>query len=96
MTLAVDIAAVAGHERSIEAGDLIPGAREPGMLTSFRSSAPRLPLPDGPSTMDAATIAQRQREGGGAPSERRSADERSWKGLGRRLRQQFMLVMLPA
>lgn len=49
----------------------IPGAREPGMLTTFRS-APALPVPDGPSTMDSATIADRQREGGGAPNQRRT------------------------
>jgi hypothetical protein len=50
---------------------MIPGAREPGMLTTFgvipRFSTGAL----GP--MDAATIAAHQREGGGAPSERRPA-----------------------
>jgi len=48
-------------------------------------------IPDGPSTMDAATIAERQREGGGAPSHRRPAPERTgWRGLGHRLRQLLM------
>lgn len=43
------------------------------MLTRF---AP-LPLdpPEGVSTMDAATVADRQREGGGAPGERRQEPE---------------------
>lgn len=51
----------------------VPGDREPGMLTRF---AP-LPLdpPEGVSTMDAATVADRQREGGGAPGERRQEPE---------------------
>jgi len=48
---------------------MIPGAREPGMLTTFGVVAAI--IPDWPKTMDAATIASRQREGGGAPSERR-------------------------
>ena len=86
MTLAVDPVVVADHTRAREPGVMIPGAREPGMLTSFRSTAARVLPPAGPSTMDAATIAACQREGGGAPSQRRSADERSWKGLVRRLR----------
>ena len=44
---------------------MIPGARE--------SRSPRLidvAIPAGPSSMDAATIADRQREGGGSPLER--------------------------
>jgi hypothetical protein len=93
MTLAIDTVSVSDHERLIAPGILIPGAREPGMLTSFGSSAADVLLPDGPSTMDAATIAERQREGGGAPSQRRSVEERSWKGLVRRLREP--LVTLP-
>ena len=64
---------------------MIPGAREPGMLTTFGVHA--LVIPDSPSTMDAATIAARQREGGGAPNQRRPVREGSaWKRLGLTLR----------
>ena len=91
MTIAADAVFVAGRDPVIAPGTLIPGAREPGMLTSF--SEPWELLPDAQSTMDAATIAERQREGGGAPSQRRSVEERSWKGLVRRLREP--LVTLP-
>lgn len=66
---------------------LIPGAREPGMLTTFGTPASNAPIPDGPSTMAAATIAERQREGGGAPSQRRPARERPQGRLGRMLHQ---------
>lgn len=48
---------------------MIPGDREPGMLTTF--GRPVVILEDSPVTMDAATIAAHQREGGGAPRERR-------------------------
>lgn len=54
---------------------MIPGGREPGMLTTF--GRPVVILGDSPVTMDAATIAARQREGGGAPSERRRPRVRS-------------------
>lgn len=52
----------------------IPGEREPGLLTTFQPvvALARI-IPDGPSTMDAVTIAEHQREGGGAPSQRRPA-----------------------
>jgi hypothetical protein len=64
---------------------MIPGVREPGMLMTFGVHA--LVIPDSPSTMDAATIAARQREGGGAPNQRRPAREGSaWKHLGLALR----------
>jgi hypothetical protein len=64
---------------------MIPGAREPGMLTTFGVRA-RV-TPDSPSTMDAVTIAARQREGGGAPSERRPArDGSTWTRVWRPLR----------
>ena len=91
MTPAVDTSSAQYRERLIGPGLLIPGTREPGMLTSFESAATDLQLVDGPSTMDAATIADRQREGGGAPSQRRSADERSWNAVFRRLRQQLVM-----
>jgi hypothetical protein len=65
---------------------MIPGAREPG--TQVRFGAPPVTVYNSPCTMDAATIAARQREGGGAPSERRPPGERSmWGRLARRLRQ---------
>jgi hypothetical protein len=64
---------------------MIPGAREPGMLTTFGVHA--IVIPPSPSTMDAVTIAARQREGGGAPNQRRPAREGSaWTRLGRTLR----------
>jgi hypothetical protein len=54
---------------------MIPGAREPGMLTTFGVHAVVF---SGPSiAMDAATTAARQREGGGAPNQRRPAREGS-------------------
>ena len=45
---------------------MIPGAREPGKLTTF--GVVDAIIPDWPKTMDAATTASRQREGGGAPA----------------------------
>jgi hypothetical protein len=48
---------------------IVPGAREPGMLSTF--GALDAGMPQGPSTMDAVTTAERQREGGGAPGQRR-------------------------
>jgi hypothetical protein len=64
---------------------MIPGAREPGMLTTF--DRPVVILEDSPVTMAAATIAARQREGGGAPSERRRPRERSrWRNFKQALR----------
>ena len=65
---------------------MIPGAREPGMQVRF--GAPPVTVYNSPRTMDAATIAARQREGGGAPNQRRPPRERSlWGRLARRLRQ---------
>ena len=70
---------------------MIPGAREPGMQTRF--SRPVVFLGDSPVTMDAATIAARQREGGGAPSERRPAREgSSWTRLSRTVRRLLLSV----
>ena len=64
---------------------MIPGSREPGMLTTF--GVPAVIMPDSPSTMDAATIAARQREGGGAPNQRRpTRDWSRWKSLKQALR----------
>lgn len=54
------------------AATIVPGQREAGRLTRFGIAVGDMPTIDGPSTMDAATTADRQREGGGAPSERRS------------------------
>jgi hypothetical protein len=53
---------------------IVPGTREPGMLATFgapAASGPSPSVPDVSSTMDAVTTAERQREGGGAPSRRR-------------------------
>ena len=64
---------------------MIPGAREPGALTTF--GVPPVVFRDSPTTMDAATIAARQREGGGAPSERRLPHEGSpWTRLKQAMR----------
>jgi hypothetical protein len=63
---------------------MIPGAREPGMLTTF--GVPAVVSSGAPIAMDAATTAARQREGGGAPNQRRPAREGSLlKNLWRRL-----------
>ncbi len=55
---------------------MIPGAREP-RTTNGRpagsmggSASGSAGVPSGPSSLDAATILERQREGGGAPRER--------------------------
>ena len=66
----------------------IPGEREPLTLT-FVPPDIRMAR-DEPTTMDAATIAERQREGGGAPSQRRPAAERLWWSGPRRILQQFL------
>ena len=54
---------------------LIPGAYERNTLTHRQPGSmgadPAVPVPIGFSSMDAATIAEREREGGGAPSQRR-------------------------
>jgi hypothetical protein len=54
---------------------MIPGAYERNTLTHRQlgsmGASGAVVLPTGPSSMDAATIAAREREGGGAPSERR-------------------------
>jgi hypothetical protein len=55
---------------------MVPGQRESGRLTRFGADPLTI---DGVSTMDAATIADRQREGGGAPSERRPAGPSRWQ-----------------
>jgi len=54
---------------------LIPGARERSTLTPRRPgsggfASRSTEIPAGDSSMDAATIAGRQREGGGAPDQR--------------------------
>jgi hypothetical protein len=78
------------------ASTIVPGAREPGMLTIFGALAVSLAtIPHGPSTIDAVTIAERQREGGGAPSQRRPAGQRvRWTGLGGRVHE--LLVAMRA
>jgi hypothetical protein len=54
---------------------LIPGAYERNTLTYRRPGSmgadPSVAMPIGSSSMNAATIAEREREGGGAPSQRR-------------------------
>ena len=60
---------------------MIPGEREPGLPVRFAVS-PEMPrsMVDARS-IDAATIADRQREGGGAPRERRPARVSRWTML---------------
>ena len=60
---------------------IIPGARETGTKTRFAAPVTGPPAyQDSTSTMDAATLADRQREGGGGPSQRRRAgDVPRWK-----------------
>ena len=64
---------------------MIPGAREPGMLTTFGVHA--VIVEDGGHTMDAATIAAHQIEGGGGPARRSRARLAAWQALKRWLRQ---------
>jgi hypothetical protein len=55
------------------AAPLIPGAYERNTLTVRQPGsmgAHAVPMPVGSSSMDAVTIAAREREGGGAPSQR--------------------------
>jgi hypothetical protein len=66
MKPALDPVPLAARARALAS---IPGAREAGMLTVF--APPDAIVPDAPSTMDAATTAERRREGGGAPAARR-------------------------
>lgn len=54
-----------------QAGPMIPGAYERNTRPHREPAGPRVALPAGASSMDAATIADREREGGGAPSQRR-------------------------
>jgi hypothetical protein len=54
---------------------MIPAAREPGMLTTFGVHA--VVFSGAGIATDAATTAARQREGGGAPNQRRPAREGS-------------------
>ena len=52
------------------AASMFPGQRERAGLTRFALAQPPQ-LPDSDLRMDAATILERQREGGGAPRKRR-------------------------
>ena len=56
-------------------GPLIPGAYERNTLTYRQPGAigadGSVVVPNGSSSMDAATVAESEREGGGAPSQRR-------------------------
>lgn len=59
---------------------LIPGAYERNRLThrqngSMGPASASADSPHGSSSMDAATIAERQKEGGGGPSQRRRTRE---------------------
>ena len=62
-------------ERPGHRAPLIPGAYERNTLTHRQPGSmgadPSVAVPIGSSSMDAAMIADREREGGGAPSQRR-------------------------
>ena len=76
---------VLGTDWGVPSG-MIPGGREPSPQTRFGgpTTGTRI-LSDWP--MSAATIADRQREGGGAPSERRRASaESGWRRTWRAVR----------
>ena len=70
------------------AAALIPGAYERNTLTYRQPGSmgadPSAALPEGSVSMDDATIAQREREGGGAPRERRRGREMQAQSLARR------------
>ena len=70
---------------SAHASLMIPGQRESGSLTRFTVS-PDVHHFMVDLTMDAATIADRQREGGGAARERRPARVPRWRTLAQRVR----------
>jgi hypothetical protein len=59
---------------------MIPGQREAGSLTRF-AVTPDMVRTGADVTIDAAARADRQREGGGAPSERRPARLSRWAAL---------------
>jgi hypothetical protein len=64
-------------------GQIVPGQRDGGTLTRFRPAVSPSAVPPGAGSMDAATIADRRREGGGSPRARRSMKRRSlWELLG--------------
>jgi hypothetical protein len=65
---------------------MIPGAGEPGIPITFGQHSVVIHLA-GPSTMDAATIAMHQKEGGGGPAQRRLRRQQSpWNVWARKLR----------
>jgi hypothetical protein len=64
---------------------MIPGQRETSPLTRFAASRPAVDYPVD-VTLDAATVADRQREGGGAPSERGPIRLSPWMALKARFR----------
>jgi hypothetical protein len=68
--MSIDVRADAGN-----AGSLIPGAYERNTLTYRQPGSvgadESVVLPNGSSSMDAATVAESERAGGGAPSQRR-------------------------
>jgi hypothetical protein len=88
MTLTLRVAKIPATHVDDFPRQMIPGAREPGRQVTF--GVEPVIIGGSPSTMDAATIASRQREGGGAPNQRRRPGDRTlWARWVRRLRHFF-------
>jgi hypothetical protein len=87
-------ARVFGADWGVPSGT-IPGERERGPQTRFGGPSTSVHIPsDWP--MSAATIADRQREGGGAPGQRRRASaESGWRRRWRTLRGLIIPAPLP-
>lgn len=84
MALPGEIAVLTDDRR--RAVPMIPGAREAGIPTTFGQHSVVI-LPNGPSTMDAATIAMHRKEGGGGPAQRRLTRQQSpWNVWARKVR----------
>jgi len=82
---------VLGADWGVPSG-MIPGEREPGPQTRGPTTSTRI-LSDWP--MSPATIADRQREGGGAPSQRRRAGaESGWRRRWRAVQRSLVLAPL--
>lgn len=78
----------------VRASAMIPGAREPGSLTRF-AVRPEMSQPIVDVTIDAATLAERRREGGGAARKRHPARVLPLTALMRRIRAMWRIRRTP-